>query len=424
MASFGVSGSVWGYRTEFMSAEQQERFTSMKTKLCGNKVVDIADLEKYGMHSIVAAMDRMKWIEIATFAEVSYPDLVRMEEDGGEGFLRSVKGTPISITYDLLKSLFGVCTTGHSGWYLTDLVRGGCRVHTVDTQAKGLGIIGPEFKLKDGKLDINQMNAFNRLLHFIVCQILVPRSATFSTCTKADSDMMFWAIQNQEINMAEVILERMRFAHAQIWDTESKLNVSLPYAHLLTKIFKHFGINLSGAVVEKMGQTIRNKNLRKSGFSIINGVWSKTSVADGEDIIGEAQEVQDEAATPAPVEQAAAGAVPLVQEAPAAAPAVEEQGPTVEVEVPPPAAAVLVAQEEPAAADSSSRIEDILQELIEPVGQCSKVVPPSSRVASVLRDVLDSIQSTLEEPVISDDQVAEVVASGHTAEMVMEEAPS
>ncbi|MQM21578.1 hypothetical protein Taro_054622 [Colocasia esculenta] len=236
-------------------------------KLCGNKVVDIADLEKYGMHNIVAAMDRMKWTEITTFSE-----------DGRGWILDFVcKGTPIRITYDLLKSLFGVCTTSHSG------------VHTVDTPAKRLGIIGPEFKLKDGKLDINQMNAFNHLLHFIVCQILVLRSATFSTCTKADSDMMFRAIQNRKINMAEVILERMRFAHAQIWDTKSKLNVSLPYAHLLTKIFKHFGINLSGAVVEKMGQKIRSRNLWKRGFSVVNGVWTKTFVAECEAIVGEAQ---------------------------------------------------------------------------------------------------------------------------------------
>ncbi|MQL80253.1 hypothetical protein Taro_012695 [Colocasia esculenta] len=206
-------------------------YDSPHAKLCGNKAVDIADLQKNGMGNVIAAMERMKWSKLVTLSET--------EEDGS--LTSSVKGTQIRITYELLESLFGVCTTGHSG------------AHTVDIQVKGLGIVGPEFRLKDGKLDINQMNPFNRLLHFIICQILVPRSATFSTCTKADSDMMLWAIQNQEINVAEVILERMKFAHAQVWDTKNKLNVSLPYAHLLTKIFQHFGINLFGAVVEKMG---------------------------------------------------------------------------------------------------------------------------------------------------------------------------
>ncbi|MQM02538.1 hypothetical protein Taro_035304 [Colocasia esculenta] len=121
-----------------LSSEEEEEAnlafmanTEEKTELCGNKAVDIANLEKNGMHNIVATMERMKWTEIATFSE----------------------------------------------------------------------------------------------------------KCTFFTFTKADSDMMFWAIQNKEINMAEVILERMKFAHAQIWDTKSKLNVSLPYAHLLTKVF-------------------------------------------------------------------------------------------------------------------------------------------------------------------------------------------
>ncbi|MQL99249.1 hypothetical protein Taro_031974 [Colocasia esculenta] len=136
MAVSGISSTVRGYGDAFLTAEQQERFATVKTKLCGHKAVDVADLEKNGMHSI-------------------------SEEDGS--LTSTVNGTQIRITYDLLAMLFGVCTTGHSG------------VHTVDIRAKGLGIVGPEYKL----------------------------SATFSTCTKADSDMMFWTIQNQSINMAE-----------------------------------------------------------------------------------------------------------------------------------------------------------------------------------------------------------------------------
>ncbi|MQL76951.1 hypothetical protein Taro_009352 [Colocasia esculenta] len=194
---FLVSDSVGGYGAAFLTAEQQERYTTVKIKVCGNKAVDIADLQKNRMGSIIAAMERMKLTKLATLSEVSYPNLVKAfyvclktEEDGS--LTSTVKGTQIKITYELLETLFGVCTTGHSG------------VHTVDIQAKGLGIVGPEYKLKDGKIDINQLNAFNRILHFIVCQILVPRSATYSTCTKADSDLMLWAIQNQDINMAEV----------------------------------------------------------------------------------------------------------------------------------------------------------------------------------------------------------------------------
>ncbi|MQL74282.1 hypothetical protein Taro_006645 [Colocasia esculenta] len=284
MASSTVSDSVGGYGAAFLTTEEQARFTSVKAKLCGHKAVDLVDLEKNGMGSLVEALQRLKWSKIATLSD--------------DGTLTSmVKGTQIRISRDLLAFLFDVSTSDRSG------------VHTVDTHVKGLGIIGPEYRLKDGKLDINQLSAFNRLLHFIICQIIVPRSATFSSCTKADSDLMFWAIQNQEINTAELIMEKMRFARSQVWDIKSKLNISLPYAHLLTRIFHHFGISVVGDVSEKMGQAIRSRILRKSGFSVVNGVWSKTGAVEGEAILGETQENHEPIAEAATVAESAVAEV-------------------------------------------------------------------------------------------------------------------
>ena len=149
--------------------------------------MDVSNLEKNGMSSIAETLRRMQWMDVASFTEVSYPDLVKafyicLKSEADGSLVSSVKGTQIKIDHELLHELFGVKTSGYSS------------IHSVNDEVKGLGIIGPGFKLKDGKLDINQMSAFNRLLHFIVCQIRVPRSATFSSCTRADSDIMFWAI--------------------------------------------------------------------------------------------------------------------------------------------------------------------------------------------------------------------------------------
>ncbi|MQL88568.1 hypothetical protein Taro_021137 [Colocasia esculenta] len=383
---------------------------AVKTKLCGNKAVDVADIEKNGMHNVIVAMQRMKWTRMITISEASYPDLVKAfytclksEEDGS--LISSVKGTSIHITYDLLESLFGVSTSGRSG------------VDSVDIHVKGLGIIGIEYKLKDGKIDINQMNAFNQILHFIVCQTLVAKSATFSTCPKADSDIMFWAIQNQDINMAEMIIERMKFATAMIWDKKNKLNVSLPYAHLLTQIFQHFNINVIGEVSEKMGQAIRSRNLKKSGFSLVAGVWTKTSVTEGEAIIGEAQEVQI-----LEVEEEVAVRIEAhVVEAPVV-PAVQEQPEEVRIEIP-----VVQVEEEEAALDirievlvaSPRRIEEISLEHIEPVGQSSEVESPSTVVAAVIEDILDTVTNIHGE---QEEVMAEVVAPDHSADVPMEDA--
>ncbi|MQL77297.1 hypothetical protein Taro_009704 [Colocasia esculenta] len=294
MADSGSSDSVGGYSVAFLSADQQERYSAVKTKLCGNKAVDLADLEKHGMHSVVEALQRLKWTGICSVSE------------------------PI----------------GHS------------LVESVDIHAKGLGIIGTEYKLKDGKIDINQFNAFNRILHFIVCQILVPRSAPFSSCTKGDADMMFWAVQKQEINMAQVIIERMKSAAEAIWDRKNKLAVSLPYAHLLTRIFSHLDIYLKGELMEKMGQPIRSRNLKKSGFSLIGNVWTKISVVESEAIIGEVPED------------------PQVQE--------EE---------------VALREEEPPAPER--RIEDIASEHIEPIGQSTEeIVPPTVPAPAIVEEVI------------------------------------
>ncbi|MQM07165.1 hypothetical protein Taro_040002 [Colocasia esculenta] len=263
-----------------------------------------------------------------------------------------------------------VCTTGHSG------------LHTVNIQAMGLRIVGPEFRLKDEKIDINKLDAFNRILHFIV---------------------------------------------APIWDKKSKLNVSLPYAQLLTKVFQHYDISFVGPVTEKMGQAICSRNMKKSGFSLVRGVWTKTSVAEGEAIIGEAQEVQEEA-----VPEIVAAAVPDAkieqEDARAEAPSSQEQQiqtPVVQAESAVAAATdVQVSEIEIRIEDSmasNNRIEDIPQEFIEPVGQSLEVAPPSSQVATILRSVLDSITSTKVESEISVDLAAESIEKeattqgGHTA---------
>ncbi|MQL68502.1 hypothetical protein Taro_000788 [Colocasia esculenta] len=251
--------------------------------------------------------------------------------------------------------------------------------------------------------------------------ILVPRSATFSTCTKTDSDMMFWAIQNPSINIAEVIIERMKFAHAQVWDKKSKLNVSLPYTHLLTKISQHCGINLSGAVSEKMGQVIHCRNLKKSGFSLVGGVWTKTSVDESEAIIGEAKEVLEGVA-----EVAVAADVPVEQEdqQPATTPVVQEQQQEVvslEIAMYQVAAAAELRAEESVV--TRSQIEDIPQDNIEPVMRVLEAIIPTTVVASILRDVLESIPSPQGQPERSSESVADVVASGHTDDVVMEDAP-
>ncbi|MQM08818.1 hypothetical protein Taro_041675 [Colocasia esculenta] len=105
---------------------------------------------------------------------------------------------------------------------------------------------GTEYKLREGMIDINQFNAFNRIM-----------------------------------------IEKMKSTTELIWDKKSKLAVSLPYAHMFTRIFRHFEVDLEDELMEKMRQPILTRNLKKSGFSLSANIWSKTSMAEGEAIIGD-----------------------------------------------------------------------------------------------------------------------------------------
>ncbi|MQM19623.1 hypothetical protein Taro_052630, partial [Colocasia esculenta] len=201
--------------------------------------------------------------------------------------------------------------------------------------------------------------------------------------------------------MAEVMMERMKFSRDQIWDTKSKLNISLPYAHLLTKVFQHFGVDVSGAVVEKMGQAIRSRNLRKSDFSVVNGVWTKTSVAEGEPILGEAQEVQLEAVA-AESEGPSAVAEPAAREAVA---------PSASLEV---AVNTEVAMETPIA-EENVEVEDSVRSSENPL--------PTSSVASVLCQVLDSIHSSQVVQNTGGSLVDQSMAPSHIEDSVLIDAP-
>ncbi|MQL83217.1 hypothetical protein Taro_015705 [Colocasia esculenta] len=202
--------------------------------------------------------------------------------------------------------------------------------------------------------------------------------------------------------MAQVIIERMKSAAEATWDRKNKLAVSLPYAHLLTRSFRQLDIDLKGELIEKMGQPIRSRNLKKSGFSLIGNVWTKTSVAECEAIIGE---VPDD---------------PQVQE--------EE---------------IAIREGEPPA--PKRMIEDIAPEHIEPIGKSTKeiilpTVPAPTIVEEVIAEGAAHFEGELEDIHIEEtsnvskvetalkenheDTVAEVVAQGHTEDVQMIYAPT
>ncbi|MQM23400.1 hypothetical protein Taro_056464, partial [Colocasia esculenta] len=150
-----------------------------------------------------------------------------------------------------------------------------------------------------------------------------------------------------------------------------------------------------------MGQAIRSRNLRKSGFSVVIGVWTKTSVAEGEPILGEAQEVQLKAVA-AKSEGPSAVAEPAAREA---------ATPSTSLEV---AAITEVVMETPVA-EENSEVSDSVRRSEDPL--------PTSPVASLLRQVLDSIHSSQVDQNTGGSLVDQSVAPSHIEDSVLIDAP-
>ncbi|MQM02575.1 hypothetical protein Taro_035344 [Colocasia esculenta] len=180
-------------------------------------------------------------------------------------------------------------------------------------------------------------------------------------------------------------------------------------------------MSLEKLIGSLMAHEINMERLGESSSRKKHSNALKTSVAEGEAIIGKAQEVLEEVA-----EAAVAADVPVEQEDqhPAVAPIVQEQQQEVvssEIVMDQAAAAAEVRAEESVV--TGSQIENIHQDNIELVMRVSEAIIPTTVVASVLRNVLESIPSTQGEPEMSSELVADVVASGHTDDVVMEDAP-
>ncbi|MQM02981.1 hypothetical protein Taro_035752 [Colocasia esculenta] len=67
-------------------------------------------------------------------------------------------------------------------------------------------------------------------------------------------------------------------------DSKNSSTILLPYGLLLSTIFKHFQVDLSGEEIDKMGKPINTTNLKKSGFLFIDGAWYKDPAPEGEHV--------------------------------------------------------------------------------------------------------------------------------------------
>lgn len=127
----------------------------------------------------------------------------------------------------------------------------------------------PTSRFKVGYLSVE-----NRLLHYILCRVLLPRNGNYATVSEEDL-LYMWALNKRvKLNWAYRIMKHME-------RVSEKPGPALPYAMLITKILEKFNVPLEGenSITVTDANRIREQNLRKMGLKKVDMHW----VRDAED---------------------------------------------------------------------------------------------------------------------------------------------
>ncbi|KAJ1377137.1 hypothetical protein SESBI_49198 [Sesbania bispinosa] len=101
-----------------------------------------------------------------------------------------------------------------------------------------LSLAGLEFEglQQPNKVNAGSLNVEDRLLHYTLARILIPRGSNYAQLTEEDI-FVLWAIEERIlINWPQYICQHMQ-------KMKARKMTDLPYAMLITKMFSHYGVD-------------------------------------------------------------------------------------------------------------------------------------------------------------------------------------
>ncbi|KAI5436012.1 hypothetical protein KIW84_022444 [Lathyrus oleraceus] len=219
-----------------------------------------------------------------------YPELVKVfysnmvRKKGKLTFI--VKGVPIPLTASDICAIFEIPPGGHkfvgtiSTWenytkhaFYYSLSR--LSEHQIyNKRNKSYGGDNPErVYWSPAKFSIN-----DRMLHYFLVYVVVPRFSNHCTITDPEMMLLYSIKTHFHVDWGHSILSHM-MSHDEHVE-------GLPYAHLLTNIFRHFNVNLENELcfsMEKPSFMIRIKQINRKMGVIFNPRTLKIKYLDNED---------------------------------------------------------------------------------------------------------------------------------------------
>ncbi|KAI5669086.1 hypothetical protein M9H77_18939 [Catharanthus roseus] len=129
----------------------------------------------------------------------------------------------------------------------------------IERRFEEIFVRGEVLKRHDDR-NVNKLDAYGRLLHHMISNIIIPNVGYKSSITNMHSFVMLALHENRRMNFGYMAIEHML-------TTQSSSTKCLPYGCFITKIFQYFVINLVG-IVDHIGhrKIYNQQTFKRMGF--------------------------------------------------------------------------------------------------------------------------------------------------------------
>ncbi|WJZ98892.1 hypothetical protein VitviT2T_017383 [Vitis vinifera] len=222
----------------FGSVEDYQRYKQKyaQRKVVPGRSINFSQLKYFGFEAIFG---RMRWLPVVTISEPIFPTLIRtfysrLTYGVGGPITSTVRGVQITLSPESICRIFDIPSVGlrvyeSKVWPMVPGFEPREAIQRLCGLADAQGM---------GKPSAHSLTVISRILHHMVCSILLPRGGHLDEVSYLEAFIVDSILTGRRIHVGYLMMMHM------ISCCESKTRV-LPYGRFLTRVFKDAGVDLS-----------------------------------------------------------------------------------------------------------------------------------------------------------------------------------
>ncbi|KAL6349908.1 hypothetical protein AAG906_002015 [Vitis piasezkii] len=201
-----------------------DRSEARRRRVVPGRSINFSQLKYFGFEVIFG---RMRWLPVVTISEPIFPTLIRtfysrLTYGVGGPITSTVRGVEITLSPESICRIFDIPSVG-------------LRVYESKVWPQLCGVADAQGM---GKPSAHSLTVISRILHHMVCSILLPRGGHLDEVSYLEAFIVDSILTGRRIHVGYLMMMHM------ISCCESKTRV-LPYGRFLTRVFKDAGVDLS-----------------------------------------------------------------------------------------------------------------------------------------------------------------------------------